>query len=152
MRPMDQGFDESLVHRGGGLAQPSEPIENARRYTDPILIHNGDEIATKGYCTDVYFDAALAFLERSHAADKPFFIYLPPNAPHGPFHGRADGTLRKIPHTGSVLRPAGQRQGCRHGGPRLCHGRKHRSKRRSHHEETENDGAHRQHHRHFHGG
>ena len=31
MRPSDQGFDESLVHKGGGLAQPSEPIENGRR-------------------------------------------------------------------------------------------------------------------------
>ena len=28
MRPNDQGFEESLIHRGGGLAQPSEPREN----------------------------------------------------------------------------------------------------------------------------
>ena len=26
MRPMDQGFQESLVHRGGGIGQPSDPI------------------------------------------------------------------------------------------------------------------------------
>lgn len=25
MRPMDQGFEESLVHRGGGIGQPSDP-------------------------------------------------------------------------------------------------------------------------------
>jgi len=86
MRPMDQGFEESLVHRGGGLAQPSEPIASARRYTDPILIHNGEEVETKGYCTDLYFDAALDFIEKSHNAGQPFFVYLPPNSPHGPFH------------------------------------------------------------------
>ncbi len=86
MRPMDQGFEESLVLRGGGLAQPSEPIANARHYTDPILFHNGKEVASHGYCTDVYFDAAMKFIDRARSAGKPFFIYLPPNAPHGPFH------------------------------------------------------------------
>ena len=86
MRPVDQGFDESLVHRGGGLAQPSEPIENARRYTDPVLVHNGRQVQTKGYCTDVYFDAALAFIDQSREAGKPFFVYLPTNCPHSPFH------------------------------------------------------------------
>lgn len=86
MRPQDQGFDEALVHLGGGLAQPSEPIENRRRYTDPILFHNGTKIAAKGYCTDVYFEAASQFIDHAHSAGKPFFVYLPPNAPHGPFH------------------------------------------------------------------
>jgi arylsulfatase A-like enzyme len=86
MRPNDQGFEEALVHRGGGLAQPSEPRENQRRYTDPILFHNGDQIQTKGYCTDVYFSAAMRFIENSTEADRNFFVYLPTNAPHGPFH------------------------------------------------------------------
>ncbi len=86
MRPMDQGFDESYIHKGGGLAQPSEPIENRQRYTDPILFHNGKQIDTKGYCTDLFFDAAIKFIDRCQSESKPFFIYLPPNAPHGPFH------------------------------------------------------------------
>jgi arylsulfatase/arylsulfatase A len=86
MRPMDQGFDESYIHKGGGLAQPSEPIENQQRYTDPILFHNGKQIDTKGYCTDLFFDAAINFIDRCQSESKPFFIYLPPNAPHGPFH------------------------------------------------------------------
>ena len=46
MRPNDQGFEESLVHKGGGLAQPSESFENQRRYTDPILFHNGKQVQT----------------------------------------------------------------------------------------------------------
>ena len=86
MRPNDQGFHESLVHKGGGLAQPSEPLENKRRYTDPILFKNGQQVQTKGYCTDVYFDHALEFIKRSHQSNKPFFTYIATNAPHGPFH------------------------------------------------------------------
>ena len=89
MRPQDQGFEDVLMHRGGGLAQPSEPLENEKRYTDPILFdESGEAIQTKGFCTDVYFDAAMEFIEKTVAEDagKPFFIYLPTNAPHGPYH------------------------------------------------------------------
>lgn len=86
LRPQDQGFDEVLIHRGGGLAQPSEPIANERRYTDPILIHNGEKVETEGYCTDIYFDAAIDFMRESREEGRPFFVYLPPNAPHGPYH------------------------------------------------------------------
>lgn len=85
MRPQDQGFDDVLMHRGGGLAQPSEPLENERRYTDPILFDEaGKAVQTKGFCTDVYFDAALEFI--GNGSGKPFFVYLPTNAPHGPYH------------------------------------------------------------------
>ncbi|MEM9016438.1 MAG: arylsulfatase [Verrucomicrobiota bacterium] len=86
MRPQDQGFEEALIHRGGGLAQPSEPIANDNRYTDPILIHNGEQKQYKGYCTDIYFDAAIEFMTDARERGKPFFVYLPPNAPHGPYH------------------------------------------------------------------
>ncbi len=86
MRAIDQGFEEALIHKGGGLAQPSEPPENNRRYTDAILFHNGRQVSTTGYCTDVYFDAAVKFIEQCQTADRPFFVYLPTNAPHGPFH------------------------------------------------------------------
>lgn len=86
MRAHDQGFQQALVHRGGGLAQPSEPPENERRYTNPLLFHNGRKVQTNGYCTDVYFDSALKFIEKSHRADRNFFVYLSTNAPHSPFH------------------------------------------------------------------
>lgn len=86
MRAMDQGFDEALVLKGGGLAQPSEPFENKRRYTDPVLFHNGQMVQTSGYCTDVYFRYATRFIKKNVEVKKPFFVYLPTNAPHGPFH------------------------------------------------------------------
>jgi len=101
MRPGDQGFDESLVHYGGGLAQPSEPPENQRRYTDPVLVHNGLEVATRGYCTDVYFDAALDFIEDSREQQRPFFVYLPTNAPHTPLHDVPEDLRRKYVDRGA---------------------------------------------------
>jgi len=85
LRAMDQGFEESLVLRGGGIGQPSDPAGGEGKYTDPILFHNGQEAPQKGYCTDVYFDAAMEWIETQHDSHKPFFAYIPTNAPHGPF-------------------------------------------------------------------
>jgi len=86
MRPMDQGFSESLVHRGGGIGQPSDPEGAEGKYTDAVLFHRGKPTPTKGYCTDVYFAAAMDWIERVRKEDRSFFAYIPTNAPHGPFH------------------------------------------------------------------
>ncbi|KAA0132983.1 arylsulfatase [Gimesia chilikensis] len=81
MRPQDQGFAESLVHRSGGIGQaPDKP----NSYFDPWLWKNGQREQGKGYCTDLFFDAALEFMDRQAKAEKPFFVYLPTNAPHTP--------------------------------------------------------------------
>lgn len=85
LRPIDQGFDESLVHRGGGIGQPSDPPGAEGKYTDPVLFRNGQPEAAKGYCTDVYFTEAMKWAEQAAASGKPFFVYLPTNCPHGPF-------------------------------------------------------------------
>lgn len=86
LRAMDQGFQDSLVHRGGGIGQPSDPVGAEGKYTDPTLIKNGEEVEMKGYCTDIYFDAAMEFIESNTTANKSFFTYIATNAPHGPFH------------------------------------------------------------------
>ena len=86
MRAMDQGFEESLLHRGGGIGQPADPEGGEGKYTDPVLLHNGERFEAKGYCTDVYFDAGIEWMRKQHAIDRPFLMYLPTNAPHGPFH------------------------------------------------------------------
>ncbi|MDA2924535.1 arylsulfatase, partial [Acidobacteria bacterium AH-259-L09] len=79
MRPQDQGFSESLVHKSGGIGQtPDKP----NSYFSPILWHNGRRTNVPGYCTDVFFDAAIRFIEKNR--DGPFFVYLPTNAPHAP--------------------------------------------------------------------
>ncbi len=82
LRPKDQGFQESLVHTGGGLEQPSGPPGN--HYFDPVLLHNGKAGNFKGYCTDIFTDAALRFMEQNRA--RPFFAYIATNAPHTPLH------------------------------------------------------------------
>lgn len=93
MRPMDQGFEESLVHRGGGIGQPSDPPGGEGKYTDPVLFHNGRQTQAKGYCTDVYFDSAIAWLTQCGQQGRPFFAYIPTNAPHGPFHDVPEAQL-----------------------------------------------------------
>lgn len=99
MRPTDQGFDESLIHLGGGLGQPSEPRENKRRYTDAILFRNNEQVQTKGYCTDVYFDGAFDFIDQSLKSKKPFFSYIATNAPHSPYHDVPEDLYRKYKNT-----------------------------------------------------
>lgn len=81
MRPIDQGFEESLVHTGGGLCQPAGPPDNT--YFNPSLLHNGKRIQTTGYCSDVYTDAVIEFITQHRS--EPTFVYLPFNCPHGPF-------------------------------------------------------------------
>ncbi|MAG94403.1 MAG: hypothetical protein CMJ48_11725 [Planctomycetaceae bacterium] len=79
MRPQDQGFGESLVHKSGGIGQtPDRP----NSYFDSRLWHNGEAVTEQGYCTDVFFRAATEFIEQNR--DAPFFVYLPTNAPHTP--------------------------------------------------------------------
>jgi arylsulfatase A-like enzyme len=85
MRAMDKGFQESLVLNGGGLAQAGDapfPTHPDGAYFDPWLRRNGQWVRTHGYVTDVLTDAALEFMSRP--SDRPFFIYLPYNAPHVP--------------------------------------------------------------------
>ena len=86
MRPMDQGFEESLVHRGGGIGQPADPPGGEGKYTDPILMSNGKQVQTKGYCTDIYFDRAMKWIGKCAGEKRNFLAYIPTNAPHGPFH------------------------------------------------------------------
>jgi arylsulfatase A-like enzyme len=79
MRPMDQGFQESLIHKSGGLCQtPDLPND----YFNPRLWHNGKPVQPEGYCTDIFTDAAIRFIESNH--DRPFFVYFPTNIPHTP--------------------------------------------------------------------
>ena len=81
LRPSEQGFEEVLVHAGGGIGQPSDPPDG-NSYFNPKLMHNGRLEQRNGYCTDVFFDAALDFI-KAHK-DHSFFAYIATNAPHVP--------------------------------------------------------------------
>ena len=81
MRPIDQGFRESLVLKGGGIGQASDP-PGGTHYFDPILQHNGKPETRKGYCSDIFTTAAIEFMTAER--DRPFFTYLAFNCPHTP--------------------------------------------------------------------
>jgi arylsulfatase A-like enzyme len=81
LRPRDQGFQESLVLKGGGIGQPSD-LPGGSSYFDPVLLENGRPVKTRGYVSDVITDRAIRFLEANHA--RPFLLYLAFNAPHTP--------------------------------------------------------------------
>lgn len=71
--PNGQGFDEFLGFCCGHWAT----------YFDPILQHNETTLPrSKGYMTDLLTNAAIDFIESNH--DRPFFCYIPYNAPHTP--------------------------------------------------------------------
>lgn len=86
MRPGDQGFEESLIHRGGGIGQPADPRDGGRRYTNPVLLQNDYEVVMDGYCTDVFFNEAGKFMDKANDNERPFFAYISLNAPHSPYH------------------------------------------------------------------
>ena len=79
--PQYRGFDETLCHKGGGVGELPDYWGN--NYFDDTYFHNGQPLPCAGYCTDVFFGAALDFI--SQPADAPFFVYLATNAMHAPF-------------------------------------------------------------------
>ena len=81
-RPQDRGFQETVVHGGGGVGQTPDYWNND--YFDDTYFHNGEPQKYEGYCTDVWFQEASRFIEENQ--EQPFFCYISTNAPHGPFH------------------------------------------------------------------
>ena len=79
-RPMDQGFDEVVQFKCGGISQISDYWGND--YFDDTYYHNGEPKKYKGYCTDVFFNETIRFIKESK--DEPFMIYLAPNIAHLP--------------------------------------------------------------------
>ena len=82
-RPEDRGFDEVFVHGCGGIGQTADYWGNG--YFDPMIRRRGGWEKTEGYCTDVFFQEAIRWMDGRVAEKKPFFLYLPTNAPHGPY-------------------------------------------------------------------
>lgn len=70
--PSGQGFDEFLGFCAG----------HWNNYFNTDLQHNDRMVHTKGFITDVLTDAAIHFIERHKS--RPFFCYVPFNAPHSP--------------------------------------------------------------------
>jgi len=85
-QPDKRGFDEVFIHGCGGIGQTYEGSCGdvpGNSYFNPVVKHNGRFEKTTGYCTDVFFEQALKWVEASKGK-QPFFAYIPTNAPHAP--------------------------------------------------------------------
>ncbi|MBP1840096.1 arylsulfatase [Formosa algae] len=80
--PQERGFDEAFYHGGGGVGQTPDHWNND--YFDDTYLRNGTPEEVEGYCTDVWFDEAIQFIENKK--DDQFLCYLSLNAPHSPFN------------------------------------------------------------------
>ena len=107
-QPERRGFDEVFIHGGGGIGQyythcssADAPVNkgnpddySTRGYTNPVIRHNGTFVQTRGYCTDVFFTAALGWIKERADGREPFFAYIATNAPHIPFLAPAKNARR----------------------------------------------------------
>ncbi len=87
-RPENRGFDEVFIHGGGGIGQTySGSCGDIPGNTNinPTLWHNGTFEKTEGYCTDLFFDQAIKWIDGNLSAKKPFFALIPLNAAHTPY-------------------------------------------------------------------
>lgn len=95
--PNQRGFDEVFIHGAGGIGQVfpgSGGDVPGNSYFDPWIWHNDQFRKTQGYCTDVFYNEAIQWIEKQHSAGQPFFAYLPSNAPHAPYLAKpADAAL-----------------------------------------------------------
>ena len=81
-RPQDRGFEESLWFPSSHISSLPDYWEND--YFDDVYCRNGSRLRQEGYCTEVFFREATAWMRERIAASEPFFAYLPTNAPHAP--------------------------------------------------------------------
>ncbi|MBT5186612.1 MAG: sulfatase-like hydrolase/transferase [Kordiimonadaceae bacterium] len=80
-RPQDQGFDQVVIHGGGGVGQTADYWGNDQ--FDDTYFYNEEVRSYSGYATDIWFSEANKFIKENK--DEPFFAYIAPNAPHQPW-------------------------------------------------------------------
>ncbi|QDU80332.1 Arylsulfatase [Polystyrenella longa] len=79
-RPTERGFDTFFGFAAGNIDY-YRYVYNGRH----DLWRNEEEVFEEGYSTDLFADAACEYIEQENK--RPFFIYLPFNAPHFPSVG-----------------------------------------------------------------
>lgn len=97
--PTLQGFDEFVGFVSGNVDYHGHIDQEG--YLD---WWKGAEIENeKGYTTDLISDYAVKYIQENnpHVAGKPFFLYLPHEAPHSPYQRRIDKVLREVGTAGT---------------------------------------------------
>ena len=76
-RPTERGFDEFIGNPSGNIDYYTYSYQGKHD-----LYRGTEEYHSGKYSTELYADSAIDFIERH--TQKPFFVYLPFNAPHFP--------------------------------------------------------------------
>ncbi|HXU67645.1 MAG TPA: arylsulfatase [Casimicrobiaceae bacterium] len=89
--PIQRGFDRFYGFVGG----ETHYFAPAQLVSDNAIV-DCDRYRDGYYATDDFTDVAIGWLKAhvSASPDKPFFLYLPYNAPHAPLHAKDDDLAR----------------------------------------------------------
>jgi arylsulfatase len=87
--PWERGFQRSINATAGGFYLPDSP--KAKLFEDgrPIASRGGS-LPQDWYSSDLWSLLGLRFVSEAKTSGKPFFLYLPFNAPHFPLQARAE--------------------------------------------------------------
>ena len=98
--PWERGFDRVLNIRAGGIFFPNQNFlggdELTRRGQEPLYLdgqpipRDSPQLGQNWYTTFLWTDFALKFVDEAKKANKPFFLYIPHNAPHFPLMAPAE--------------------------------------------------------------
>lgn len=99
--PNERGFD---LFRGF-LGDMMDSYTNHLRLGINYMRHNYEEISPRGHATEIFTDWAIEYLRGvDRAKDRPFFLYLPYNAPHFPIEPPAEW-LDRVRRRAPALEP-----------------------------------------------
>ncbi|MEN8248297.1 MAG: sulfatase [Bacteroidota bacterium] len=87
--PSLQGFDEFKGYVSGNVDYHAHIDQEGY----PDWWRDTTLITEEGYTTDLITKYGIDFIKKNK--DKPFFLYLPHEAPHAPYQGRNDNVVRK---------------------------------------------------------
>jgi arylsulfatase len=98
--PWERGFERVLNIRAGGIFFPNQNFAGGddltKRGQEPFYLngtpiaHDAPQLGQHWYTTYLWTDFALQFIDEARAAGRPFFLYIPHNAPHFPLMAPAD--------------------------------------------------------------
>ncbi len=97
--PWERGFDRVLNIRAGGIFFPNQNFQGddlTKRGQEPLYLdgkpieRDAPLLGRQWYTTFLWTDFGLKFVDEARAAKKPFFLYLPHNAPHFPLMAPAE--------------------------------------------------------------
>jgi arylsulfatase A-like enzyme len=94
-RPEDRGFEKAIWFPSSHVNSLPDYWDND--YFDDTYIHNGKREKFKGYCTDVFFNESIKWMQEKAESEKSFFTYIALNAAHWPHFvpDRHRDTVRK---------------------------------------------------------